>query len=53
MLHWAAAGLAQGDHTHLTGTGYRELGQALYADLLNAYKTYQQTSQSSFTRPTP
>jgi lysophospholipase L1-like esterase len=47
MLHWAAAGLAQADHTHLTGTGYRELGQALYADFLNAYKTYQQTTQTS------
>jgi lysophospholipase L1-like esterase len=44
MLRWAAAGLAQGDHTHLTGTGYRELAGALYDDLINAYKSYQQTS---------
>jgi lysophospholipase L1-like esterase len=43
MIHWAAAGLAQPDRTHLTGTGYRELAQALYADLLNAYQSYQQT----------
>jgi lysophospholipase L1-like esterase len=37
MLHWAASGLAQPDRTHLTGTGYRTLADALSADLLAAY----------------
>jgi lysophospholipase L1-like esterase len=44
MLRWASSGLAQPDHTHLTGAGYRVLADALYADLMSAYKTYQQTA---------
>lgn len=42
MQQWVAAGLAQPDRTHLTGTGYRELADALYADLIHAYNLYQQ-----------
>lgn len=52
MQHWAAAGLAQADHTHLTGTGYRDLAQALYLDLMGAYKQYQQAHGSSETTST-
>jgi hypothetical protein len=42
MQQWVAAGWAQPDRTHLTGTGYRELADALYADLIHAYNLYQQ-----------
>ncbi len=42
MNRWVSAGYAQPDHTHLTGTGYRALADALTADLLSAYSTYQQ-----------
>lgn len=46
MTRWVSAGLAQGDRTHLTGTGYRAMAGAFYRDLLNAYKAYQQTGES-------
>ena len=42
MPQWVAAGLAQPDRTHLTGTGYRELADALCADLIRAYNNQQQ-----------
>jgi len=44
MSHLVATGLAQGDHTHLTGTGYRVLADALYRDLMGVYNTYHQTA---------
>lgn len=53
MQHWAAAGLAQADRTHLTGTGYRDLAQALYLDLMGAYKQYQQAHGSPEDNTTP
>ena len=37
MNRWVAAGYAQPDHTHFTGTGYHALADALIADLLSAY----------------
>jgi lysophospholipase L1-like esterase len=43
MSRWVANGLAQGDHTHLTGTGYRVLADALYRDLMAVYNSYLQT----------
>ncbi|CAN5682585.1 hypothetical protein BH10ACI4_BH10ACI4_04000 [soil metagenome] len=42
MQQWVAAGWAQPDRTHLTGTGYRALADALYADLVHAYNVYQE-----------
>ena len=47
MIRWASAGLAQGDHTHLTGSGYRDLAEALYRDLMSAYRSYQQSPESA------
>ncbi len=41
MPQWVAAGLAQPDRTHLTGTGYRELADAFCADLIRAYNNQQ------------
>jgi lysophospholipase L1-like esterase len=43
MMHWVANAYAQGDHTHLTGTGYRVLADALYRDLMSVYNSYLQT----------
>ncbi len=40
MNRWVAAGYAQPDHTHFTGTGYHALADALVADLLSAYSGY-------------
>ncbi|WP_164981566.1 GDSL-type esterase/lipase family protein [Silvibacterium dinghuense] len=37
MQRWVAAGYAQPDHTHLTGTGYRVLADALFADVMSSY----------------
>ncbi|NYF78330.1 GDSL-type esterase/lipase family protein [Granulicella arctica] len=42
MQQWVAAGWAQPDRTHLTGTGYRALADALDNDLVHAYNLYQQ-----------
>jgi lysophospholipase L1-like esterase len=42
MQQWAAAGWGQPDRTHLTGTGYHALADALYADLIHAYNLYQE-----------
>jgi lysophospholipase L1-like esterase len=42
MQQWVRAGWAQPDRTHLTGTGYRALADALYADLIRAYNLYEQ-----------
>ncbi len=50
MTQWVAAGLAQPDRTHLTGTGYRQLADALYADLIHAYNGNQQ-AQSGTEQP--
>jgi lysophospholipase L1-like esterase len=47
MSRWVANGLAQGDHTHLTGTGYRVLADALYRDLMTVYNSYLQTPAST------
>jgi lysophospholipase L1-like esterase len=44
MQRWVPDGLAQGDHTHLTGTGYRVLANALYRDLMTAYNNYLATA---------
>jgi lysophospholipase L1-like esterase len=47
MLRWASAGLAQPDRTHLTGTGYRALADALSRDLVAAYQTWQQSNRGN------
>ncbi len=40
MLQWVKAGLAQKDHVHLTGPGYRMLGHAVYRGLMRNYGTF-------------
>jgi lysophospholipase L1-like esterase len=47
MTRWTEEGLAQGDHTHLTGAGYRLLADALYRDLMAVYNTFLQAPPSN------
>ena len=40
MPEWVTAGLAQYDHVHFTGPGYRRLGYTLFRDLMYNYEKY-------------
>jgi lysophospholipase L1-like esterase len=40
MRQWVLAGLAQYDHVHFTGSGYRRLGYVLFRDLMYNYEKY-------------
>ncbi len=49
---WVKAGLGQADHIHLTGDGYRLLGQALFEELELENSNYQSAQQAaSFQTP--
>jgi lysophospholipase L1-like esterase len=39
---WVQAGLGQGDYTHLTGAGYRLLGDMLFSELMGQYNRFVQ-----------
>jgi lysophospholipase L1-like esterase len=41
MRDWVYAQLAQPDHTHFTGPGYRTLAKAFYSDLLGSYGEFK------------
>ena len=40
MQQWVNAGMAQYDHVHFTGPGYRMLGDAVFRDLIGQYDVY-------------
>ena len=40
MRQWVYAGMAQYDHVHFTGQGYRMLGAALYKEIAGQFATY-------------
>lgn len=40
MRQWVLAGMAQYDHVHFTGTGYRMLGDAMFRDLMSQYDVF-------------
>jgi lysophospholipase L1-like esterase len=42
MLKWVAAGMAQSDHVHFTGPGYRMLGDAVFRDVMSQYDIFLQ-----------
>jgi len=42
VRQWVQAGLSQADYTHLTGSGYRLLGDLLFAALMNQYDRFLQ-----------
>ena len=43
MRDWVYSGLAQADYVHFTATGYKRLGDVLYADLMRQYESYRKT----------
>jgi lysophospholipase L1-like esterase len=47
MQEWVYAGWAQPDHTHFTGEGYRELADALLADLVTGFRAYKERNPIS------
>lgn len=42
MLKWVAAGMAQSDHVHFTGPGYRMIGDAVFRDVMSQYDIFLQ-----------
>ena len=40
MRQWVLAGMAQYDHVHFTGPGYRMLGDAVFRDLMSQYDIF-------------
>jgi lysophospholipase L1-like esterase len=40
MQQWVTAGMAQIDHVHFTGAGYRMLGDAVFRDLMSQYEVF-------------
>ncbi|HML16922.1 MAG TPA: SGNH/GDSL hydrolase family protein [Bryobacteraceae bacterium] len=40
MQQWVMAGMAQYDHVHFTGTGYKVLGDAVFRDLMGQYDVF-------------
>ncbi|HLG96788.1 MAG TPA: SGNH/GDSL hydrolase family protein [Bryobacteraceae bacterium] len=41
VRQWVQAGLAQGDYTHLTGQGYRLVGDMLFSEIISQYGRFQ------------
>ena len=48
MKRWVYAGFAQGDFVHLTGAGYRLVGETLYKDLIAHYEEFRKIRQRVF-----
>jgi lysophospholipase L1-like esterase len=48
MKRWVYAGFAQGDFVHLTGPGYRLVGETLYKDLIAHYEEFRKIRQKVF-----
>jgi lysophospholipase L1-like esterase len=46
MLKWVAAGMAQADHVHFTGPGYRMLADAVFRDVMSQYDLFLQARAS-------
>jgi hypothetical protein len=40
MAQWIQAGMAQYDHVHFTGAGYKILGDAVFRDLMSQYDIF-------------
>jgi lysophospholipase L1-like esterase len=41
MRDWVQSGLAQHDYIHMTATGYRRLGTALFSDIMRQYELFK------------
>jgi len=46
MFKWVAAGMAQADHVHFTGPGYKMLGDAVFRDVMSQYDIFLQARAS-------
>ena len=42
MFKWVAAGMAQADHVHFTGSGYKMLADAVFRDVMSQYDLFLQ-----------
>jgi lysophospholipase L1-like esterase len=40
VRQWVEAGLGQGDYTHLTGAGYRMVGDMLFDEIMAQYNRF-------------
>jgi lysophospholipase L1-like esterase len=45
MREWVLAGLAQYDHVHFTGAGYRLIGNSVFQDLMSQFETFLRVRQ--------
>lgn len=52
MRKWVLAGLAQADHVHFTGPGYRLLGEACFRDLASQYAALGKIREELAGQPT-
>ncbi|MDX2154158.1 MAG: SGNH/GDSL hydrolase family protein [Bryobacteraceae bacterium] len=50
MPRWVRAGLAQRDHVHMTGAGYRRLGEMLFGDLMEPYLRFVEARPAAPTK---
>lgn len=48
IQRWVYAGFAQGDFVHLTGAGYRLVGETLYRDLMAHYDAFRKIRAKVF-----
>jgi len=48
IQRWVYAGFAQGDFVHLTGAGYRLVGETLYRDLIAHYEAFRKIRAKVF-----
>ncbi len=46
MVKWVTAGMAQADHVHFTGPGYRMIGDAVFRDLMSQYDIFLKARDS-------
>ncbi len=53
IKRWVYAGFAQGDFVHLTGAGYRLVGETLYKDLIAHYEEFRKIRQKVFSESGP
>ncbi|HBY59734.1 MAG TPA: hypothetical protein DEH78_07910 [Solibacterales bacterium] len=47
MPRWVREGLAQRDHVHMTGAGYRRLGEMLFGDMMEPYLRFVEARQAA------
>lgn len=51
MQRWVTAGLAQYDHVHFTGGGYRLLGDSIFQDVMAGYRRFVKAREQWMSGP--